>query len=362
MPARLWDWRRAALLTFLALPLGWRANRMYAALPQLPRKVPDGALPALSIIVPARNEAANLPHLLSSLQQVCYPGPLEVIVVDDHSDDETALIASAYGAHVARVPALPAGWLGKPHACHVGAATARGDWLLFTDADTVHAPDGPRLAVSYALEHDLDGLSLFIGQAYRSVADRIALVAAFAGLFAGRRPQNYVLNGQYILLRRAVYAATDGFAAVRNEAVEDLALGRLLHRRGYRLALLTGDHAATVRMYASLSQAWHGLSRLGSGALRWSGVWSLVTALFVSALMSPLIVLVGVAAGRLHPAWLPWTWLAATASMYPWAQRAGPLGYALLAPIGACIVQAAAIWGIANRLIGRGVKWKGRRV
>ncbi len=357
-----WDWKRAATLTFLALPLGLRAERSYRAMPRLPNAARATALPSLSIIVPARNEARNLPALLGSLRDLCYPGDFEIIVVDDGSTDDTPCIAERYGARVLRLDGPPPGWLGKPHACQRGAEIAHGEWLLFTDADMVHAPEGPRLAVSYAEERGLDALSLFVHQDYRSGMERLALSVAFAGLFAGRRPDNYVLNGQYILIRRAAYQESGGFAGVRGEPLEDLALGNLLHRRGYRSAVLLADHAATVHMYDDFRHVWNGMTRLGAGSLQWSGMSSLVTALFISAIMSPLIVLTGVATGRLRPAWLPVTWLAAALGMFTWTQRAGSAVDALLAPIGALIVQVAAMWGLVRRALRLGVPWKGRNV
>jgi 4,4'-diaponeurosporenoate glycosyltransferase len=94
----------------------------------------------VSLIVPARNEAINLPSLLTSIAAL-EPGPREVIVVDDHSTDDTAAIAKSFGARLVVPEQLPPGWIGKPWACAAGAAAASSSRLLFTDADTVHAPD-----------------------------------------------------------------------------------------------------------------------------------------------------------------------------------------------------------------------------
>ena len=116
---------------------------------------------------------------------------------------------------------LLAGWLGKPHAVHQGVLASRGEWLLFTDADMEHHPASAATAVSYALNNQADGLSIFPQQATRGVVDRAALMVGFAGLFAGQRRHNATLNGQYILLRREVYAQSGGMTAVRNEMLED---------------------------------------------------------------------------------------------------------------------------------------------
>ncbi len=356
-----YDWRPQAALTFLALPLSLRAKLHYDSLASL-AQAPAGELPMLSVIIPARNEAANLVHLLPSLQRLDYPGPLEIIVVDDNSTDQTARIAEAYGARVVQIDHLPPGWKGKPHACHRGAEAARGQWLLFTDADTLHLPPSAARAVSTALRHGLDGLSLFIKQECRGTVDRLALMTAYAGLFAGAPPEDRLLNGQYILLRRDVYEHSGGFSAVRQEALEDVALGYHLRQLGYSIAVLLGEDMASVRMYGSLAQLWHGMNRLAADSLRWSGPQALWTGLFVTALMSPLVVLLAIAKGGLNRRWLPLTWATATLSMIPWAQRFGSPAWALLVPLGALFVQAAAAWGLLSRLFGRGVLWKGRRV
>ncbi len=171
-----------------------------------------------------------------------------------------------------------------------------------------------------------------------------------------------MLNGQYILLTRLAYFTTGGFGSVAGQPLEDLALGHLLARNGYRVPVLLGGGGAAVCMYTDDKTMWRGLSRLSSGSLRWSGLGSLATVLFVTAQMSPLIAGAGVLNGRLRPLWLPLTWAASTASMIPWTRRSGSAAWALLAPVAALIVQAAAVWGLANRLLGRGLRWKGRTV
>lgn len=357
-----YDWRPNAALTFASLPLSLWAERTYQAMPRLEANPDPGPLPALSIIIPARNEARNLARLLPSLQQLVYPGPLELIVVDDGSSDATGQVAAAHGARVLRIDHLPAGWKGKPHACHCGAQAATGAWLLFTDADTLHLPASAARSVSYAVQRDLDGLSLFLKQESKAWLDRLALTAAYAGLFAGARPQDRLFNGQYVLLQRAVYFDSGGFAAVRAEALEDVALGARLRHLGYRVPILLGEDAAAVRMYDNTRQLWNGMNRLAADSLRWGGLRAALTALFVTALMSPFVTLLGVFAGKLDRRWLPATWAAAAIPMIPWATRFGNALWAFAIPLGALFVQVAALWGILNRLVGRGIRWKGRRV
>lgn len=358
-----YDWRRNASLTFLAVPLSLLALRTYQSMPRLDGPAPPaGRLPMLSIIVPARNEARNLVHLLPSLHNLRYPGPREVIVVDDGSTDDTAAIAEAHGACVVPLQGPPQGWKGKPHACHQGAQVARGEWFLFTDADTVHAPDSASLAMTYVLQQQVDGLSLFLKQQSKGVLDRLALTAAYAGLFANPHAGDQLLNGQYILLRRDVYENSGGFATVRGEILEDVALGDHLRRLGYVVPVLLGEDQAMVRMYDSLRQLWQGMSRLSAGSLRWTGIRFLWSATLVTALMSPLVTLFAIALGRLNPRWLPATWASAALPMIPWARRFGSPLWAALVPLGALLVQLAAVWGLISRRLGLGTRWKERKV
>ncbi len=355
-------WKRTAAFSFLAPPLALRAERRYRAARTITAPCNAQTLPSLSIIIPARNEAENLQRLLPSLQALSYPGQVEIIVVDDNSEDETAVVAKNQHVNLLSLGTLQPGWYGKPNACHQGAQIAQGDWLLFTDADTLHQPDGPAQVVGYAVENDLDGLSLWLEQETRGMTDRLALTAAFAGLFAGLPKKHTHLNGQYILLRRDVYEASCGFAAVQQEALEDVALGHHLQKSGYKVPILQGGNIAAVRMYANDRQMWHGMSRLNADSLRWSGLSALLTVIFITALMSPLLTIAGVLGGRLRWPWIPVTWGTAVASIWPWSRRYGSGWLACLVPLGALFVQLAGVWGLISRIVGRGIPWKGRTV
>ncbi len=347
--------------SLLSFWLAWRAERNFRRL-RVPAGDLTGSLPALSIIVPARNEVGNLARLLPALRALDYPGPCEIIVVDDGSVDDTSAVATRHGARLVRLDALPPGWHGKPHACHQGAVLARGDWLLFTDADTWHAPASAASAVAHAQRVGLDGLSLYLGQETGGTWDRVALLVAFAGLFAGLQRRTPMLNGQYILLRRAVYHQSGGFAAVRDEAVEDLALAHWLHRQGFRVPMLQGETLATVRMYRDRAQLWQGLTRLSAGALPWAGPGRWLSAAFITLGMMPLISLGLTLAGRLPVRWLAVHYVSAVLSFAPWRRRFGAGWQLGLAPLGALMVQVAGSWGLLRRLTGRGIRWKDRLV
>lgn len=357
------NYKRAVLLSFLSLPLGYIAEMNFRHLPRLPNIKPADELPSLSIIIPARDEMHNLRFVLPSLSELHYPGKLEILVVDDHSTDNTSSVAKSYGVRVLSLDQeLPRGWKGKPYACHQGALITSGDWLLFTDADTVHTKDGITKTVSYAEQANLDGLSLFIKHEAASWIDSVTVDAAFAGLFLGWGASRHMLNGQFILIDRGVYFDSGGFESVRNEALEDVTFGNLLEKCGYRTQILRGEGIARVHMYGSHKQMFHGLSRLGAGMLRLQGIWAILTALHVTALVSPLTTLPGVLSGRLKWFWFPVTWSVASLSLLPWSRRSGVGKSAILAPLGALILLVASLLGFVNRIFGKGVLWKGRKV
>lgn len=340
--------------------LSQRANRVYRSLPKLSPCEDARTLPSISVIIPARNEAANLGRLLPSLRAARYAGELEITVVDDDSSDETAAVAREQGARVIHVNELPSGWLGKPHACHVGARAAKGAWLLFVDADTVHAPNCAAAAVVFAMEHDLDGLSLMPKNKVLGPLDGIALAVAFAALFAGRRSAAGLLNGQFILLRSDVYWKSGGHAAVSLEAMEDIALGRRLREQGYVTPLVRGEGLLSVRMYQDYQAWWFGLSRWGSRSLRAAGPSAVVTGLFITAAMYPVLLLLRAARGQLRWKEAFAAWALVSFNIFPWARRFGKGRWAVLAPLGALAVQIVATWGLLRDMAWRGISWKDR--
>jgi len=362
-----------------ALPLLAQAERIYGDLPQLTKQHCPPDLPSLSIIVPARNEEHNLRRLLPSLESQNYPGEMEIIVVDDHSNDGTAgmvkcgLRDSGYVVKLICAGELPAGWLGKPHASHIGAKEARGHWLLFTDADTEHEPFSAASAVAFAEKYGLDGLSVFPRQEMRGFLDGAVLTVAFTGLFTGLRRSTTMLNGQYVLVRRDAYEASGGFAAVRSEMMEDLAYGRLLADQGYHAPIMRAESLVSVHMYDNWHQMWNGLTRLGSGSLRYNGPMALIPAIFVTAVLMPLWTLLFNRYQLREIPSLKFIWFMTIMGLVPWEKRfyrkdkseSGLLNAmlgAILAPAAAIFIQGAALWGMLSRLVGRGVSWKNRRV
>lgn len=233
------------------------------------------SLPRVSVIVPARNEEETIQRCITSLLEQTYP-EYEVIVVDDASTDRTALIldeiarAHPQGARlrIVHLSELPEGWAGKTHALHTGVQEAYGEFLLFTDADTWHAPQALSAAVLRAEERRLDLLSLGTTQELPSFWERVMMPMAHLGI-SMQYPINQVndprspialANGQYILLRRSVYDRLGGYARsdLRATLLDDRDLAVLVKKCGYALELADGRGLVRVRMYRNLGEIWRG--------------------------------------------------------------------------------------------------------
>src|SRR4051794_32863197 len=221
-----------ALLAFLLwVPSTLEMAAAYRFVPVLERwpALAAEACPALSIVVPALNEAETVEPALRSLLALDYPR-LEIIAVNDRSTDATGEILDRLAAEDARlrvvhVTDLPEGWLGKNHALHVGSAAASGEWLLFADADVVYAPDALRRAMALALARGSDHLVALPRILVEGFWEK-TFVGFFMVMFsfrfrtwqaAWRRGYGYVGVGAFNMVRAAVYRALGGHAALRME-------------------------------------------------------------------------------------------------------------------------------------------------
>jgi hypothetical protein len=153
-----------------------------------------------------------------------------------------------------------------------------------------------------------------------------------------------------------------GMTAVRGEMLEDLALGVQLRQHGHTVPIMRGEEVAEVFMYDNFAHMWRGLSRLGSGSLKYSGVGAIISAQFIAGAMMPLLVPLFVAGKLVDKRWLGLSWLATIPGFITWGQRFGSGLAAVAAPFGAAIVQLAACWGFVTRFTGHGIIWKSRSV
>jgi chlorobactene glucosyltransferase len=334
--------------------------------------------PEISIIVPARNEARQIEQCVRSLLAQDYPH-FEVIVVDDRSEDDTAAIVARIAGEDSRVrlvdgEPLPSGWVGKPWALHQGAQHARGEWLLFTDADTIHEPGSLSASLGYARSHDLDVLSVLTEQIMVTPAERIFLPSilwtiafAIGSLRAINDPsrENALFNGQYILAARRAYDAIGGHEAVRNEIAEDLELARRFKSDGrYRTALVNGNGLVRVRMYHSFGELWQGFVKNFWVGARDQGVLAAlgITLLACVAPITPIAIVVAlVMQSETAAAALALAMLSAIIGASPGMRRLG-LGRSSswCLPIGITLVVAVFLTSIVAHARG-GVTWRGRR-
>jgi glycosyltransferase involved in cell wall biosynthesis len=231
--------------------------------------------PTVSVIVPARNEEACLEACLQSL--VAQSGvDFEVIVVDDHSTDRTREIASSFSnlpkqvqVQVIEAGPLPAGWTGKNNAVAAGARTGRGEWLLFTDADTIHLPGSLAGSLAEAKRHGAALLSYSPEQIVESFSEKAVMPVIFAELAASFRPSQVsdpnspaaAANGQYLLITREAYDAVGGHAAIAASLLEDVALARAVKRSGRKIFFRYGGNAVRTRMYRSFAQLREGWTK-----------------------------------------------------------------------------------------------------
>jgi hypothetical protein len=269
------------LLVLIALLAVWaRFAWVYgriARLPDLSRAPsPDpapggGAWPKLTVVVACRNEARNVRRALSSLLAQDYPS-YEVVAVDDRSEDATGSIlrelAAAHPAlRVARVDLLPAGWLGKTHAMHQGAAGATGDWILFTDADVLFAPGALRRAVAWVecegLGHGV-ALPHFIApgwweRAFVALFGLLLLVAIRVDDLRRAGSRAYIGIGAFNLVRREAYRGIGGHERLRLEVADDLKLGLVLRRSGGRQGCADSGGLVSVRWQQGFVATMRGL-------------------------------------------------------------------------------------------------------
>src|SRR5271169_3609003 len=220
------------------------------------------ANPEVSVIVPARNEEASLADCLRTLTAESGLN-FEIIVVDDDSTDGTRAIAESFPVRVIAADPLPEGWTGKCNAAWSGAKVAKGQWLLFTDADTKHAPNSVASGLQEAKENQADLLSYSPKQEVGSLAERALMPVIFAELATTYPPKEVsdpaspvaAANGQYLLIRREVYDAIGGHAAVATAFLEDLEMAKHAKQAGHKLYFHFSD-LVTTRMYRGFGEMW----------------------------------------------------------------------------------------------------------
>ena len=348
--------------------------------------------PRVSIVLPARNEAVHIADCIRSIRASTWPD-LELVVVDDHSTDGTGALAREAAAGDPRVkivnaPDLPAGWFGKQWACQSGAAHATGSLLLFTDADTRHAPDLVGRMVRMRDRRGAELLSVAGHQEMGTVWERAVqpsvftlILTRYGGADAIERatnPRDVVANGQCFMMSRRVYDAIGGHEAVRGYVAEDVMMAQAIQARGDRVSLALGIGQLSTRMYdglGSLMKGWGKNMYAGGRHAMWWGaigqrLFPLLLLSFPLGVLMPFVALVwcavamatgGTVIGAVSAALLLWSALTSAAILVSFALanrlNGDPIRRALLAPLGGAIVLAICVSAIAR---GNNVRWKDR--
>jgi len=339
--------------------------------------------PLVSIIVPARNEAENISTCVASLLNSVYPRR-EIIVVDDDSVDGTGDIVrileehSNGGVRIVSGAPLPDGWLGKPWACWQGYQLARGELLLFTDADTRHDDALLGHAVGALRNREADMVSVMPRQLLVSFWERLIMPHVFALIMfrypdlkrvnRTRDPRNVIANGQFLLIRRDAYEAVGGHEALRGEVVEDQALAQRVVGSGRRLFVAHADELMETRMYRSLRaiiEGWSknlaiGMRRASPERLGTATPWITAAIMTVMWVLPPAVVVASMFTA-VSPWFEAWSLTVTVLSLVYWLvllvrMRVPPL-FALGYPIGALSVVALTI---RSGLRGPRIEWKGR--
>ena len=335
--------------------------------PQLPAEAPH-EFPEVDIVVPARDEAPTIAPVIASLLAQDYAGTFRIILVDDNSTDDTAVLAGcAPNLSVLTLRSKPEGWSGKLWALSRGVAEGRAPLLFFTDADIVHDPRHLSSLVAKLLQSRAEMVSEMVRLNCRSLAERV-LVPAFVYFFQMLYPFNRVNDprssvaaaaGGTVLIRRETLQRSGGIDAIKNALIDDVALASLVKKHG-PIFLGHSGLAVSIRPYARFADIWHMISRTAFTQLRYSAALLILTLFGLCAVW-----------------WMP---AAAMVFGHGWQFDAGLLAFALSAvsylptlarygrsrlwaftlPLIALVYMAATLNSALNYWSGRGARWKSR--
>ena len=326
----------------------------------------------VSVVIAARDEAMDLPGCLDSLLRSTYPD-FDVVVVDGNSRDGTREIARSRGPRVRVIdePALPEGWVGKNWACHNGARSTAGEYLLFSDADVRHHPQALSVAVAWLRAEGADLVTLAPRVENVGFWERVVMpfyvqmvLTYFRTPRVNRdRSRAAMANGQYTLVRREAYEAVGGHVAIRSAVLEDVRLAQELRRAGRRLRVAWAPELLTTRMYRDRAEMFEGLLKNIHGTRFSAGRQATFLAGLVAAYWLPLGVLpLGIAAGE---PWLValgillWALLFTKHVAFTHGVRS-PAVYGLLYPLAVGFYLGLLARSIRDGLRHAPLRWKGR--
>ncbi|MDR1836696.1 MAG: glycosyltransferase family 2 protein [Treponema sp.] len=334
--------------------------------------------PLVSVLIPARNEEENIERCLNSLRNQLYKN-YEILVINDNSTDGTGKILDRIAAEDSRVRVftgnlLPDDWYGKPYALHQLSSHARGEILIFTDADTVHSPASISWAVTNMQCLKVDMISGFIGQVFMTFGEIITVPLMFfltgfvIPLFLNRFTKMSCFSaaiGQYIVIRHEVFKAIGGCQEFKKKTSEDIYMSRLVKRKGYSTRFLNITEHVNCRMYDGYHNAIEGI---GKNVFDFLGKNTLVIFLMAVAvlffLFFPFPLLLGCIINK-----SPWTIhilivniLYSLTWLFTFLGQRLNWWYGLLWPLMFLNLLYVAAWSWFRTVSGRGFLWKDRKV
>ncbi len=266
----------AALAVILAVTL---FNTVTA--PMLKKSIGLQNRPRVTVLIPARNEEANIGACIEGFLAQKYDN-FEIHVLDDQSTDHTGAIIEAFAARHSKVRAmrgapLPPGWMGKNWACHQLSQHATGEILIFTDADNRPAPNAIGNTVAYMQKFGLGLFSAFPEKVTGSLAEKLVVpvvdMFVYAGLplwltYFSRFPSLAAASGLWVAFTRKAYQQIGGHQAVSSQIVEDVELSRVAKKKGIKILTSAGTRVVSCRMYHSTGEVWNGFSKNLFGLVR----------------------------------------------------------------------------------------------
>jgi chlorobactene glucosyltransferase len=263
--------------------------------------------PLVSILIPARNEKKNIGRCLRSLSRQNYSN-IEILVLDDSSDDNTADIIKDWSKKDSRIKylkgkPLPKKWKGKSYACQQLADKANGKYLIFTDADTLHFPDSVSSSLAALISNDLDALSVFPKQVMVTIHEKMVIVFINLAVMALmplvlvkkiRNPKFSIANGQFILFKRDTYKSIGGHENIRKDIIEDVAISKQVKKCGFKFMVFDGRSSIYCRMYGGFREVVIGFSKFIFSAMSYSITKLVIVISMVIALFfAPVLILPG---------------------------------------------------------------------
>lgn len=371
------NWNTIALIALIlaAIPAGLFLVNLFFYQPIKPPGAPLPYTLGVSVLIPARNEEANIEATLLSVlanREV----QLEVVVLDDHSTDRTADIVTRLMASDVRVrfeiaPPLPAGWCGKQYACHILAQRARYPQMVFIDADVRLAPDALTRMTRFL---NRSGAALASGVPHQELgtfSERLLLPQIHFVLLGylplpmmrwTKRPAFSAGCGQLFVIRRDAYEAVGGHEPIRTTLHDGVKLPRLFRRHGFKTDLFDATDIATCRMYRTNGEVWRGLGKNATEGLAAPGTILPMSLLLFGGQVLPFLLLL--ALSQMTSEGVAMAMVAIVLAFLPRliavVRFRQPLGGALLHPLGVLALLTIQWLALARQLAGKPAVWKGR--